>query len=279
MGVFFCRFVKRQWHYLPTIRSIKGLMTMTFLAPILLLSIFSHQEPRFLVPLIIPLVYLHAENILPEQDMALERHVEKKSKTSNKKMPNYLFTFWLIINVILALFYGFGHQGGIYPATVVLSNKLQMKRNSNFYVVTSHLYSIPKCLFLERSTETLYASRNTKYQLISQVKLYQEGSKDLNDVMNQLKTLSDVEDKNKMIYFLFPTSKEDELHTLKDESNFTLSYKNCLEYFPHLSIEAFPDLNSFFHNNINYYSTSSILNMFHKLKRLFSLQLCEIAKY
>lgn len=255
-------------------------MTSTFIAPLLLLSMFPHQEPRFLVPLIIPLVYLHAESILPERDMALERHVEKKKKkTQRKKVPSYLFLFWLIINMILTLFYGFIHQAGIYPATVDLSNELKMDKNSTFYVVTTHLYSIPKCLFLEKSTETLYTAKTTKYQLVSQVKLFQEGSRDLNEVINKLKIFRNMQDDNNVIYFIFPSSKEDELRFVTNDANITLKFTKCLEYFPHFSLEAFDDLFNFYPNyNVNYLSTSNLQNIFQKLKHLLTLKLCKISK-
>lgn len=39
------------------------MMTISFIAPLLLLSIFPHQEPRFLTPLLIPLVFLYSHLI------------------------------------------------------------------------------------------------------------------------------------------------------------------------------------------------------------------------
>ncbi|KAL0277896.1 UNVERIFIED_CONTAM: hypothetical protein PYX00_005015 [Menopon gallinae] len=51
------------WTLLPKSQSITGMMTISFIAPLLLLSIFPHQEPRFLTPLLIPLVFLYSHLI------------------------------------------------------------------------------------------------------------------------------------------------------------------------------------------------------------------------
>lgn len=274
---YFCRFFKGQLNYLPTVRSIRGLMTTTFFVPVLLLSVFPHQEPRFIIPVITPLVYLHAENILPEQVTAIERKrtdgkLTKVSKNITKS--NYLISVWLFLNITLSLFYGFVHQGGMYPAIADLSHKLRTRQNSNFHIVTSHMYSIPESLFLQKSTEKLYAWNTTKFKLTKRVKLYQEGSKDMEDVLKKLNALISVPRRNSRFYFVYPSSLKHDLFFHLKRSNYTFQFASCNNYFPHLSTEALPHFHDVF--NVNDYFISQVTSIFYNIKFFLSLSLCKI---
>ncbi|KAK6635054.1 hypothetical protein RUM44_000303 [Polyplax serrata] len=48
------------WTLLPKSQSITGMMTLSFVVPVLGLSIFPHQEPRFITPILLPLVFLYS---------------------------------------------------------------------------------------------------------------------------------------------------------------------------------------------------------------------------
>ncbi|KAG5862354.1 hypothetical protein JTB14_023350 [Gonioctena quinquepunctata] len=91
---------KKKFNLLPSIRSIKCLMNLSFVVPVALLSIFPHQKPRFLVPLVLPLIYLHGMTILPEPDDTLIEapKMQIKAEPKKKKPSNSLLTVWLSIH-------------------------------------------------------------------------------------------------------------------------------------------------------------------------------------
>lgn len=78
---------------------VHAMMVFTILTSTLLLSFIPHQEFRFLLPLIVPLVYIFGFNVY----------------TSNK-----LLSLWIIINISLVYFYGGVHQAGVSRASLDL---------------------------------------------------------------------------------------------------------------------------------------------------------------
>ncbi|KAF7283800.1 hypothetical protein GWI33_022840 [Rhynchophorus ferrugineus] len=59
IGEYYYLIIQGKLNLLPSVKSIKMVMIMSFISPILMLSVFPHQEPRFIIPVILPLVYLH----------------------------------------------------------------------------------------------------------------------------------------------------------------------------------------------------------------------------
>lgn len=73
------------------------------LSGLTMLSFAPHQEPRFLLPLIIPLTLLHGRSI------------------SSGKV---LIVFWIIFNSLLLVFFGLLHQSGVIPSLLFVGNQL-----------------------------------------------------------------------------------------------------------------------------------------------------------
>ncbi|XP_063928732.1 GPI mannosyltransferase 4 [Zophobas morio] len=254
--VGFCQatysFVRGRHQLLPTVRSIKGLMMLSYIAPLGILSVFPHQEPRFLIPLIIPLVYLHSADILPDKDnilIKLEHTVPRKTKTTVKKDSNVYMKLWLVINIILVIFYGFLHQGGVYQVTNYLSKDMRTESlKTEYYIVTSHVYSLPESLFLQKSSNKLHHTKTSKYAVNKRYFLHEEGSSDLDILVSNIQKMSKrIEDykhvhKNKRKYKLFlviPSSLEDQLNSLMSKD---AHFKKIKSFYPHISTEAFPNL-------------------------------------
>lgn len=78
---------------------VHAMMFLTILTSTILLSFIPHQEFRFLLPLIVPLVYIFGFIVY----------------TTNK-----LLALWIIINVVLVYFYGSIHQAGVSRASLDL---------------------------------------------------------------------------------------------------------------------------------------------------------------
>ncbi|XP_060534871.1 GPI mannosyltransferase 4 [Cylas formicarius] len=245
--VFLC--FRRNFQRLPSIRSIRCLMTASFLAPVSLLSIFPHQEPRFLIPSVLPLVYLHGKTILPEPDDALAKISEGAPPTTHVKKSRQfvLFRLWILVNVLCTLFFGFLHGGGVYSAVSYLEKDLRLAPiSTEFHILTSHIYPLPESFLLQKASNKLYTSGNLKYAVNKRTYLYEEGSKDLDVLIDKIEVIKSATIKravkNFRIYLLIPSS-------LRNSAGFLLNERSIhhveLENFqPHLSVEAFPDLSN-----------------------------------
>jgi phosphatidylinositol glycan class Z len=82
---------------------IDVLLASTIVVGIMALSLFPHQEPRFLLPLLVPAFAL----------------LSTTSWLSSSRMQ----LIWVISNVVLVLFWGGLHQGALLPALYSLSSE------------------------------------------------------------------------------------------------------------------------------------------------------------
>jgi phosphatidylinositol glycan class Z len=283
-------FVRGKHQLLPTVRSIKGLMMLSYLGPLALLSIFPHQEPRFLIPLIIPLVYLYSSMILPESDnvlIKLENTMIKKPKNKVTKASNLYMKLWLVINAILVIFYGFLHQGGVYQAANFLSKDMKFESpRTEYYIVTSHIYSLPESLLLQKSSEKLHHTKITKYAISKRYFLYEEGSSDLDVLVKDIhKIFKRLEDYNKnyktkkryKFFLIIPSSLEDQLIYTETDG---FKFKKVRSFYPHISTEAFPELAQdlfYFYSNLKLQEIhTSVLYCLSKIFASFGLNVYEI---
>ena len=70
-------------------------LLFSYLVPLMLFSLAPHQEPRFLLPLIIPICLLTGHCIFGNNSYMFFRIV------------------WILFNILGFVFYGYGHQGGV----------------------------------------------------------------------------------------------------------------------------------------------------------------------
>ncbi|RZB41088.1 Glyco transf 22 domain containing protein [Asbolus verrucosus] len=286
--------VRGKYQLLPTVRSIKGLMMLSYIAPLGFLSIFPHQEPRFIIPLIIPLVYLHSSSILSEADnilIKLEETPVKKSAENTKKYFSRLFKIWLVVNGIFVIFYGFFHQGGLYSAANYLAKDMKLESpRTEYHIVTGYIYSIPKTLFLQKSTDKLRYTKTTKYVVNQRVFLHEEGSLDLDILLKNIENLSKRNEAYKKNYkvngkyntfLIIPSSLDDKLMYLT--VNHGLKFTKIKHFYPHISIEAFPELIGdlfYFCYNLKLENfSSSISDYLGKVFSSFGLSLYEISPF
>ncbi|KAL3218428.1 hypothetical protein MRX96_005934 [Rhipicephalus microplus] len=97
----------------------------TLLMPLCALSLFKHQEPRFLVPLLVPVVLL------------AQRYASTK-----------LIVFWSLVNALCLAFFGYVHQGGLLPCMAQVHHHLAQHKPDNMTatVVFAHTYMPPRHL-------------------------------------------------------------------------------------------------------------------------------------
>ncbi|XP_066461522.1 GPI mannosyltransferase 4 [Eleutherodactylus coqui] len=113
------------------------LLLMFYFAPLIFLSFFNHQEPRFLIPLIIPLVLL----------------VSNYNRTVKTKCVIFLF------NITGALFFGSLHQAGLIPSLFHIQQIVQSKSASgnmscHHTVLFTHTYMPPLYLLNLKKGQT-----------------------------------------------------------------------------------------------------------------------------
>lgn len=279
--------IRKKLHLLPTVRSIKGLMTCSLITPICLLSVIPHQEPRFLIPLLVPLVYLYGNCILEERNYELVE-VSKDSITQGVaekvNATRSSLKLWLVLNIIFVVFFGYVHQAGVLPAASHLSKEIRGKpTHINFNIITSHIYSIPESLFLQRSTERLYSTSKTKFKVQKRVALYEKGSKGLTLVLDDIGVLlnSSASSYN-VTYVVLPTSLKEEFEFLTVQTTRKFSIRQCVNFYPHLSTEAFPDFRIvsdwFFNNSYRTLRVDDLVENFLYFLKSFGVALCQITK-
>ncbi|KAI5636732.1 alg9-like mannosyltransferase family domain-containing protein [Phthorimaea operculella] len=73
------RFIRGQYSKLPRIQSITGLMLFSLVTPVALLSLFPHQEARFIIPVLVPLVYMFGNQLYETESDGLNTRKLKKT--------------------------------------------------------------------------------------------------------------------------------------------------------------------------------------------------------
>lgn len=105
-------------------RQYKTVADKTFMGCIVsglfFLSLAPHQEPRFLVPLVLPVVWLSLSVI---------------------SRFKFLQVLWILFNLILATFFGILHQGGITPSLCFLQHNQAMEAPICNHVFYFHTYT------------------------------------------------------------------------------------------------------------------------------------------
>lgn len=241
-------------------------MTASFVIPIFILSIFPHQEPRFLIPVTLPLIFLHSQRIrhVSSVDAVVteKRNNDTKSLSSsfkrNKNGTNKILVIWYLINIVLTFFYGFIHQGGVLPLVNHIATELKAKPYlTNVHLFTSHMYSLPTALLQLRNTRKTYVTKEQrKYKLAKDFYIYEQGSENVEQVYRSI--LTKVEEcekkfKNKKqpyrVYYALPGTFFDEFVNqglLGNESRL-LIYKTVKIFHPHVTVEKLPELQFFDH--------------------------------
>lgn len=261
----FCRFGCAEYKNLPRSQSAVSLMNSAIFIPVLVLSLINHQEPRFLIPVTIPIILLHAPKLqtgfATTNPFARNNWFTKflyERVLSAKASAGYILHYWYLINIFLTLFFGFIHQGGIVQVARHLSqspayaDEYHNSNNVDTHLVTTHMYSIPLSLFFLPSTKTLFTNPETgqKFTRKPNFYLYEYGSASLVDLHRKIKLIVDVSEmktaKLQQPYKLFvamPSSLIEEFADALYRSNNTIiKYRRVKVFYPHLSTEAMPKL-------------------------------------
>lgn len=200
---------------------VYALMLLSSLTSIILLSFIPHQEFRFLLPLIVPLVYAFAFNIY----------------ASNK-----LLSLWFIINLILIYFYTSIHQSGVIRASLDLGPILKSQQlispeedselsvvnvvAMRCYLVPTYQWNIPKDDYrFEFDLQDTFADFNTSLVRKIEKVLFEQA----NNPIYSYK-----------LYVMLPKIYEQELYDyLKNQDIITTKLETIKQYSFHFSGEDF----------------------------------------
>uniref|UniRef100_A0A8C8VKN5 Mannosyltransferase n=1 Tax=Pelusios castaneus TaxID=367368 RepID=A0A8C8VKN5_9SAUR len=189
-----------------------------YFVPLAFLSLFNHQEPRFLIPLILPLILL----IMP-QDRTL------------KCKPVII-----IFNVLGALLFGCLHQGGLIPCLSHLEQLIHspesLKHPAHYTLLFAHTYMPPRFLL----------SINKRDSLVEIIDMAGAEEKALCQMLGQLA--------NKTACKVRETEKERSCHffvIIPGTVRTTIQkcgvlFKNETLIFPHLTMEDPPQISFLF---------------------------------
>ncbi|XP_014472747.1 PREDICTED: GPI mannosyltransferase 4 [Dinoponera quadriceps] len=256
-----------QWLQLPRLQSIVGMMTCTFVVPLALLSLFPHQEPRFIIPVLFPLVFLYAPELsqVPSLDIVSrfgndedndenDNSKPRSPASSHERSKPRKLVIWYVSNLLLALFYAFAHQGGILPLTSHVAAELKAKPHlTHLHLYTSYGYPLPTALLQLRNTHRVYrsSSSNHKYKLVQDFHLYEQGSKSLPRVLDDIvRRIRDCENKfvfKKIpyrLYYVLPASAMAEFAELSRNRSHLYGFRIVKTFYPHVSVERLPSLPS-----------------------------------
>lgn len=263
-GSMFYKFCKKEFQNLPQTQSFVSLMTSAIFVPVLLLSIFNHQEPRFLIPITVPLIMLHAPklitgvnitNFLKESQWNIVRNLSNRINVSIS--GKFILKVWYTFNIIFTMFFGFLHQGGVIQLADHFSkHHLLLPASTQIHLVTSHVYNIPESLLILPHSSMLYTNLQSgqKYKIARRLFIHELGGKQLDEVFKKMKLLIDVSEIrlrskriNYEIFVAIPTSKAFEMNQIFHKHEAIFTYEEERVFYPHLSTEAFPNFHHIIH--------------------------------
>lgn len=231
-------------------------MIASFAIPIAILSTIPHQEARFIIPVLFPLSICCTPMI--RQNSTFENHNHRGIVKSNsnhqtehsKSNTNRVQLIWHACNLVLMIFYGFLHQGGVLPLTSHVAMELKAKPElTHVHLFTSYTYSIPTALLHLRNTKKVYVSSdNHKFKLIQDFYLYEKGGQELKSVikdivmkMRQCKINDRAKKLPYRIYYAIPGSAVKEFAELAfNNYQKDFEYHRVKDFYPHLSTEMMP---------------------------------------
>ncbi|XP_025834306.1 GPI mannosyltransferase 4-like, partial [Agrilus planipennis] len=240
------RIYEARLNHLPQIKTIKALMTASTLIALAIFSVIPHQEARFLIPLLLPLVYLHGPSILKEPELAIiEKHENKKlnkSSPKKKKSSHSLLKIWIFTNLVCFIFFGLIHQGGVVQVPLSF-NEMLKKPLTQYHLLTCYTYNIPYSLFLQKPRRS-FSFTDFKEISYRKVYLHELGSVSYSTVAEALVHVHNhcLRSQGKYVqdckfFVLWPTGLESFfLQTIENVINTKI--RKVRLFYPHFSVEA-----------------------------------------
>ncbi len=217
-----------------TASTSRAFLILTFLTPVILLSFIPHQEPRFIIPIIVPLVVLYADFIM----------------MTNSAFPN---PPWIMFNLLGCIVFGQLHQGGLVSSIDHLRQMALQPVVDNpisYHFVFFHTYMPPRHL-LNLQDKILPANaklEDEKYKhildksenIVTVHDLMGAGRLDMHHVVEEIlseRRTPTPEPYQKEIFVISPSSLDPIFCRMNVKYNFKLKAR----FGPHLSMEDPPE--------------------------------------
>jgi len=186
----------------PLMNVFEAIMLLTFVIPLLGFSLIPHQEPRFLIPSLVPLCFLYGNRIFQRK---------------------LYFRLWIIINLILVVIYAFVHQSGVTKGLFEIHKIIDQNIDrQELNVVFSRTYLPPRYLLSIPNS-----SNNTHIHDLSIL----DFPISLDNQIDQMK-IKNTND----FYLLIPSCLTSQLEDLFTKHNLQ-KYKLIKQIFPHFTFE------------------------------------------
>ncbi|XP_048397813.1 GPI mannosyltransferase 4-like isoform X2 [Stegostoma tigrinum] len=215
------QFKKRLLMQFPATSPITEYLILVYFVPLIILSLFSHQEARFLSPLIVPVV-IHS--VLSDEMFRRKGVI-------------------VVFNILFSILFGCLHQGGLIPCLSYLENILHsndsMANQFEHDLIFYHTYMPPRYLLNIKSDQ-------------ESIRIIDLGGSDvsvLNSTVNGLLNnfskhltmcLSKQIENNREIniYIITPGTVQNEIRSCG------FPWETVASFFPHLTMEDPPDISS-----------------------------------
>ena len=149
--------------------NFRTVIALSIAPPLAILSLVPHQEPRFLLPLLVPLVLLYGSRVFGNRAL--------------------LWT-WIAFNLILTGFYGYVHQAGVTRSMFAIKPRLSAAGVSNINIIYSSTYLPPQHLLgIHNENQSKYSAKINFYDL-SVAKFPEELLKTLNTIKSSSRSAS-----------------------------------------------------------------------------------------
>ncbi|XP_068715770.1 GPI mannosyltransferase 4-like [Montipora foliosa] len=210
---------------------IWSLLFCSIIVPVSLLSFIPHQEPRFISPVLVPLVILFPQWL---------------SKSSTLTLLAVLS--WFIWNIFGCIVFGVMHQGGMYTCLAYLAQYLNNAGSLQtsaveFHVTFHHTYMPPQHLLAWPSS---HKNDINFHHTLALYDLKGSSSDVLMDHLQKLIKKLESSDRKYEVLVICPSTMRFQHPSLKLKKQF----------YPHLSMEDPPDLKLLFQINKTLLCTS-----------------------
>lgn len=244
---FFLFLKKFLFFYKKIIDNIFCFFALSFFVPLVIFSLVSHKEPRFLIPLLIPTCLLTSHVIF--------------GKTSSTNLRYLWFTF----NLILIIVYGYLHQGGMISSLTHIQKMFSHPSNidQNYHVIYFQTYMPPRHLAQAPFKVQLINNNRYKLELTRSGKTIVEPVREIHDLMSssnkkQLEEfiikLKNESRKNLGIFVVTPSILKKQLlfyDNINKSDDINFNYNLINEFKFHISFEHLMDYLDFFKCQFN----------------------------
>eukprot|EP01112_Ceratiomyxa_fruticulosa_P019219 TRINITY_DN625_c0_g1_i4.p1 TRINITY_DN625_c0_g1~~TRINITY_DN625_c0_g1_i4.p1 ORF type:complete len:559 (-),score=61.69 TRINITY_DN625_c0_g1_i4:13-1689(-) len=192
-------------HSLPQTLITKFTLLGVIFSGLAFLSLSPHQEPRFLIPLVLPSLLVSVPHF------------------TGSKYKKILIPVWFLFNLSMTILWGVLHQGGLVPSLLKLQDTLQQQNdplaNQHVTILFHTTYMPPRFILGYPSF----------YSFPFELELQDLGSPSSEELQQKIKALND----NGVIYLVIPLSE------VKKSGDALRGCSKVWGYRPHLITEDF----------------------------------------